>query len=87
MAEAIEVEVGSDNVFADLGLPNADEHLAKAELASRTGDAIRERSLTQAAAAEILGIDQRKISRLLRGYLMNSSAEPPRAHGHRESCA
>ena len=75
MAEKIKVQVGSDNVFADLGLPNPDEHLAKAELASRIGEAIRQRRLTQAAAAELLGIDQPKISRLLRGYLTNFSTE------------
>lgn len=75
MAKKIEADVGSDNIFADLGLPNPDEHLAKAELASRIGEAIRQRRLTQAAAAQLLGIDQPKVSRLLRGYLTNFSAE------------
>jgi len=75
MAEKIKVQVGSDNIFADLGLPNPEEHLAKAELASRIGEAIRQRRLTQTAAAELLGIDQPKVSRLLRGYLTNFSAE------------
>lgn len=75
MAKTIKVQVGSDNVFADLGLPNPEEHLAKAELASRIGKAIRERRLTQAATAELLGIDQPKVSRLLRGYLTNFSTE------------
>ena len=75
MPEEIEVEVGSGNVFADLGLPNPDEHLAKAELASRIAEAIRQRRLTQAATAKLLGIDQPKVSRLLRGYLTNFSTE------------
>ena len=75
VAEKIKADVGSDNIFADLGLPNPDEHLAKAELASRIGEAIRQRRLTQAAAAQLLGIDQPKVSRLLRGYLTNFSAE------------
>jgi len=75
MVEEIKVEVGSDNVFADLGLPNPEEHLAKAELASRIGEAIRQRRLTQAAAAQLLGIDQPKVSRLLRGYLTNFSTD------------
>jgi predicted XRE-type DNA-binding protein len=75
MTEKIKVETGSGNVFADLGLPDAQEHLAKAELASRIGEAIRQRRLTQAAAASLLGIDQPKISRLLRGYLMNFSTD------------
>ena len=75
MVDDIEVEVGSGNVFADLGLPNPGEHLAKAELASRISEVLRERRLTQAAAAELLGIDQPKVSRLQRGYLTNFSVE------------
>jgi predicted XRE-type DNA-binding protein len=75
MVEKIKVKVGSENVFADLELPNSGEHLAKAELASRIGEAIRQRRLTQAATAELLGIDQPKVSRLLRGYLTNFSTD------------
>jgi predicted XRE-type DNA-binding protein len=71
----MEVEIGSENVFADLGLTNPEERLAKAELASRIGAALRQLDLTQAAAAELLGIDQPKVSRLLRGYLMIFSVE------------
>ncbi len=69
MAEKTKVEVGGGNIFADLELPNPEEHLAKAELASRIGEAIRQRRLTQAATARLLGIDQPKVSWLLRGYL------------------
>jgi predicted XRE-type DNA-binding protein len=75
MVDNIKVEVGSGNVFADLGLPDAEESLAKAELASRIGEVIRQRRLTQAAAGELLGIDQPKVSRLQRGYLTNFSVE------------
>lgn len=75
MTEKIEFEVGSGNVFADLGLPNPEERLAKAELASRIGEAVRQRRLTQAATAELLGIDQPKVSRLMRGYLTNFSTD------------
>jgi predicted XRE-type DNA-binding protein len=75
MVEKIKVQVGSDNIFADLGLPNPEEHLAKAELASRIAQVLRQRRLTQAATAELLGIDQPKVSRLLRGYLTNFSTE------------
>lgn len=75
MTEKIKVEAGSDNIFADLGLPNPEEHLAKAKLVSQIGEAIRQRRLTQAATAELLGIDQPKVSRLLRGYLTNFSTE------------
>jgi predicted XRE-type DNA-binding protein len=75
MVDNIKVEVGSGNVFADLGLPDAEESLAKAELASRIGEIIRQLHLTQAAAGELLGIDQPKVSRLQRGYLTNFSVE------------
>ena len=75
MAKAIEIEEGSSNVFADLGLPNPEERLAKADLAIRIADAVRTRRLTQTAAAKILKINQPKISRLLRGQLSGFSTE------------
>jgi predicted XRE-type DNA-binding protein len=67
--------VSSGNVFADLGLPNPEEALAKAELANKISVLIRDRNLTQAKAAKLLGIDQPKISMLLRGRLTGFSIE------------
>jgi predicted XRE-type DNA-binding protein len=67
--------VGSGNVFADLGLPNADELLAKAELAIRITDILRRRRLTQVQAAELLGVDQPKVSALIRGRMAGFSIE------------
>ena len=64
---------GSKNVFADLGLPDADELLVKAGLAHRIGVLID--NLTQVEAAKSLGIDQPKVSRLLRGDLYGFSIE------------
>lgn len=58
---------GSGNVFADLGFPNPEEHLAKAMLVTQIADIMKKRGLTQAAAAKILGIDQPKVSDMLRG--------------------
>ena len=75
MTEGIVVEESSGNVFADLGLPNPEERLAKAHLGFRIGAAIRARRLTQARAARILKIDQPKISRLLRRQLSGFSTE------------
>jgi predicted XRE-type DNA-binding protein len=75
MPKTIEVEMSSGNVFADIGLPNPEERLAKAELAIRIAAAIRARRLTQTSAARILRIDQPKISRLLRGQLSGFSTE------------
>jgi predicted XRE-type DNA-binding protein len=57
----------SGNVFADLGLPNADEALAKAKLVVALAAAIKAERLTQFAAAKRLGLTQPKISGLLRG--------------------
>jgi predicted XRE-type DNA-binding protein len=58
---------GSSNVFADLGIPDADEELTKAELAAAIRETIRNRHLTQAQAAAILGVDQAKVSSIMRG--------------------
>ena len=69
------VEKSSGNVFADLGLPDAENRLAKAELARKIGAAIGERNLSQVQAAELLGIDQPKISALVRGQLSGFSFE------------
>jgi predicted XRE-type DNA-binding protein len=75
MAKTVDVVEGSGNVFADIGLPNPEERLAKADLALRIASALRARRLTQARAARILKIDQPKVSRLLRGRLSGFSTE------------
>jgi predicted XRE-type DNA-binding protein len=56
------MESGPGNVFADLGLPDAGEHLIKAGLVVQIDRTIRRRHLTQAAAAQLMGIDQPKVS-------------------------
>ena len=63
------------NVFEDLGLPNADELKVKAELVIEISRIIEERGLKQVEAAEILGIDQPKVSALVRGRLRGFSME------------
>ena len=63
------------NVFADMGLPEAEEELTKAQLASYIRQVIKRRRLTQVAAAEVMGIDQPKVSALLNGRLSNFSSE------------
>lgn len=64
---SVQVEPSSGNVFADLGIPHPDLALAKAELVQRIRDLIVERKLTQARAGELLGLDQPKVSALVRG--------------------
>lgn len=70
-----EYSIGSDNVFADLGLPNAEQLLAKAKLTLQIARIIEQRGLTQAEAARILGIDQPKVSALVRGKVSSVSME------------
>src|SRR5271169_6464619 len=57
---------GSGNVFADLGLPNADQELLKARLTLQIYRIIKQRGLTQTQAAKALGIKQPHVSLLMR---------------------
>ncbi len=61
------VDRGSGNVFSDLAIPHPGLALANVELVQRIRDHIATRKLTQAKAAELLGIDQPKVSSLIRG--------------------
>ena len=76
-AGAVEVKVtyGSGNVFADLNLPEPEQLMAKARLASAIIDVIEARGLTQTKAAKIIGIDQPKVSKIVRGNLTEFSTE------------
>jgi predicted XRE-type DNA-binding protein len=67
--------VRTGNVFADLGYPRPEEAAAKAELAHKITKIIERRRLTQADAAEILDVDQPKISALRRGRLSGFSLD------------
>jgi predicted XRE-type DNA-binding protein len=73
MTQEIKVQASSGNVFADLGLENSDELLVKAELARKISSIIAKQQMTQAEAAEVLGIDQPKISALINGKLSGFS--------------
>lgn len=73
--EDLEVFVGSDNIYADFGFPNPEEALAKAQLAILISEQIKKRKLTQKKAAEFMGIDQPKVSDILRGKLSSFSLE------------
>ena len=71
----IAVTPSSGNVFADIGVPEPEEELAKAQLASRIREIVRRSRLTQVAAGAVMGIDQPKVSALLKGRLANFSSE------------
>jgi predicted XRE-type DNA-binding protein len=70
-----DVEPSSGNVFADLEIPDAGAAQAKAELAGRICALLAARKLTQAKAAALLGVDQPKVSALMRGKLAGFSAD------------
>lgn len=69
MTEVNQREESSGNVFADLNIPEPSLYMAKAQLAHSICEVIKERNLTQVEAAEILGINQPKVSALTRGNL------------------
>ena len=75
MKKKNDYSVSSGNVFADLGVDAPEEALAKAKLTAQISEIIAAKGLTQAAAAKVLGIDQPKVSALLRGKLMGFSTE------------
>ena len=63
------------NIFAELGLDDADDLLVKSELTLRIDKLIRGRKLTQAQAGKVLGITQSNVSRLVNGHLGDFSTE------------
>lgn len=72
---ALAIQASSGNVFADLGLADAEAHLVKAGLTLKIDRIIRQRRLTQAAAAKAMGIDQPKVSAMLAGQFRGYSVE------------
>jgi predicted XRE-type DNA-binding protein len=75
MSDDTTVHDSSGNVFADLGIEDADEYMAKSELAAEILRIVQRRRLTQAATAKLLGIRQPKVSELLRGRLDGFSTD------------
>ena len=75
MSNDITVHDSSGNVFADLGIDNPEEYLAKSELAAEILRIVQRRRLTQAEVAKLLGIRQPKVSELLRGRLDGFSTD------------
>ncbi|HTB10834.1 MAG TPA: helix-turn-helix transcriptional regulator [Bryobacteraceae bacterium] len=75
MKRKIECEPSSGNVFADVGIANPEQALAKAEIARHINKLIAERGLTQTEAGSILGVDQSRVSALNSGRLSLFSLE------------
>src|SRR5215475_15401774 len=75
MARKVEIEAGSDNIFADLGLPDAETHLLKAQIVSEIYRLTRQRKLTQAQAGKRMGISQPEVSRMFGGNFREYSVD------------
>ncbi len=73
LVHGVEVQRGSDNVFADLGLADAEKLKIKTGLVIEIRKAMRSRELTQQEAAKLMGISQPKVSDMMRGELTNLS--------------
>ncbi len=68
-------EVGSGNVFKDIGVPNAEEHLIKAQLVFKIDTIMKRRRMKQKEAAALFGVRQPDISNMLRGEFRQFSVE------------
>ena len=73
--ENMEYSVSSGNVYADFGFSNLEEAKTKADLAILITAIIKEKKLTQQQAAELMNIDQPKVSKITRGLLSEFSIE------------
>ncbi len=69
----VPVEEGMGSVYGDLGYANSEDMMIKAQLVTKIADIIKKRGLTQEQAAEILGLTQPKVSRLLKGQFRGIS--------------
>ena len=68
-------EIGSGNVFKDIGVPNAEEHFVKAQLVFKIDTIMKERGMKQVDAADLFGVRQPDISKMLRGEFRQFSVE------------
>jgi predicted XRE-type DNA-binding protein len=68
-------ETGSRNVFKDIGVPNAEEHLVKAQLVFKIDTIMKARRLKQVDAADLFGVRQPDVSKMLRGEFRQFSVE------------
>lgn len=71
----IKIEKGSGNIFADLGLPDAETHFLKAQIVAEIYRLTNERKLTQAQAGRLMGITQPEVSRMFKGNFREYSVE------------
>ena len=75
MSNKRKYQPGSGNVFKDIGVPNAEEHLVKAQLVFKIDTILKKRGLRQVQAAELFGVRQPDVSKMLRGDFRQFSVE------------
>src|SRR6266478_7515911 len=75
MTRKVQIEMGSGNIFADLGLPDAETHFLKAQIVSELYRVTRQRKLTQAQAGKRMGISQPEVSRVFGGNFREYSVD------------
>ncbi|HEY3826300.1 MAG TPA: helix-turn-helix transcriptional regulator [Bryobacteraceae bacterium] len=68
-------EIGGRNVFQDIGVPNAEEHLVKAQLVFKIDSIMKKRHMKQTEAADLFGVRQPDVSKMLRGEFRQFSVE------------
>ncbi|MGO4568558.1 helix-turn-helix domain-containing protein [Rhizobium sp. 2YAF20] len=73
--EHVEVHAGSPNIFAELGLPDAENHFLKAQIVAALHRLVTDQKLSQAKAGALMGITQPEVSRLFRGHFREYSVE------------
>jgi predicted XRE-type DNA-binding protein len=75
MSKAIVYKEGSENVFADIGVRDPEESLVRAKLAKQIAQLIHRKGLRQNQVADILGVDQSKVSKLVRGRISGFTSD------------
>lgn len=75
MTRRTKVEIGSENIFADLGRPDAAAHFLKAQIVSEIYRLVNERKLNQTMAGALMGISQPEVSRMFKGHFREYSVD------------
>jgi predicted XRE-type DNA-binding protein len=75
MSRRLKIEAGSGNIFADIGLPDAETHFLKAQIVSEIYRLGNSRKLTQTGVGKLIGISQPEVSRMFKGNFREYSIE------------
>jgi predicted XRE-type DNA-binding protein len=75
MTRKSKIEMGSDNIFADLGLPDAGPHFLKAQIVAEIYRLATAKKLTQTQVGKRLNVSQPEVSRMFKGHFREYSIE------------